>query len=295
MSKFIISILLFISILFIGCSPTSKLTKQTDLAKLAIANGDFETAYNLYTNYINEQQAKNKEVGGEIYNYAAKAALALKKYTDGEKYFKLAKFKGLADADLYYSMIKVYKMIDNLSKEMDATEHFVKNFKQDARHNELKKRLFNIYVESENWEKALAMWPEFTEEEQIDEKLLELYFTVNKKLKNNEEADIIATNLLKKNVTNKDALEWKAEKHFWIAENKYQAEMEAYEKNKTNKQYNLLVNALDVVTADFKKSLVYFEMLYKLYPSKEYAKYMSNIYIRFQDEKKSEYYRKLSL
>jgi tetratricopeptide (TPR) repeat protein len=295
MYKYSIIISLIISILFLGCKSSSTISTQNNMAKQAVINGDFETAYKYYVEFINEQQAKDKEISGDIYNEAAKAALGLKKYSEAENFFQLAKFKTSADADLYASMSKVYKMIDNLSKELDAVEYFVDHFKLDARHHELKMRLFSIYIESENWEKALNLWPSFDETDQMDEKLLQSYFIVHKSLKNTTETDAIASKLLKLNVTNKLALEWMAEKYFWKAENKYQAEMEAYENNKTNSQYNILLKALNVVTSDFKKSLSYYEKLYKMYPSKEYAKYISNIYVRFQDKKKADYYRKLSL
>ena len=67
--------------------------------------------------------------------------------------------------------------------------------------------------------------------------------------------------------------------------------MKAYEKNKTRKQYNVLVKELDLVTADFKKALPYLEKLWKQNPGKEYAGYFANIYARFGDEKKAGYYK----
>jgi len=55
-----------------------------------------------------------------------------------------------------------------------------------------------------------------------------------------------------------------------------------------------MLKALEGITVDFKKALTYYEKLYKSHPSKEYAKQMANIYARFQDKKKSDYYRRLS-
>jgi len=70
--------------------------------------------------------------------------------------------------------------------------------------------------------------------------------------------------------------------------------MKDYDDHKTNKQYNILLNALDIVTADFKKSLSYFKKIYALEPSKENANYLSHIYGRLSDEKKETYYKKLA-
>jgi len=78
------------------------------------------------------------------------------------------------------------------------------------------------------------------------------------------------------------------------AENKYQEELEAYEKNKTGRQYNIMLKGLDEATADFKKSLRLFEKLYLADGKKTYALYISNIYARFGDEKNTVKYRKLA-
>ncbi len=76
-----------------------------------------------------------------------------------------------------------------------------------------------------------------------------------------------------------------------MAEDRYQSSMAAYDKNKTNKQYKILLADLDRVTADFKKSLKYFEPLWEMEDGKKYASYLANIYGRFDDKKKSQYYK----
>ncbi len=294
MSKITLILSLFISLLLVGCSSTATLSKQTDKADTAFATGDFETAFNTYDSFIRDQESKDKEVNGEIYGAAAKAALQLNKFIEAEKYFKMAFYKESGDADLYAQMSEVYKKMDNLSKELDALEFFDTHFSNDARRNTLKKRLFELYVESENWEKAARLWPTFDLDNQAEVHLMELYLLTQKALDKKDSADKLAAAILKKDVTNKIALEWNAEKYFWKAENTYQSALDAYEKNKTNKQYNIMLKTLDRVTLDFKKALKYYQMLYKLYPSKEYAKYIANVYIRFQDKKNADYYLNLS-
>ncbi|MDA3906753.1 MAG: hypothetical protein PF484_11820 [Bacteroidales bacterium] len=294
MSKFTLLAIILVSLFITGCSGTSKISKQNTIASDAAAAGDFETAFNYYNNFIKEQQSKNKEIDGEIYGAAANTALKINKYIVAEKYFKQASYKGYADPDLYANMQSVYKSIDNLSKEIEVLEYFVEHFVTDVRFSVQSKRLFETYIESENWNKAIAMWPSFDARTQTSVQMMDLYLIAQKKLNNDDVVNLIATAILKKDVTNRSALEWMAEKYFWKAEKRYQNELDAYEKNKTNKQYNIMVKALDIVTADFKKSLGYYKKLYKLYPSKEYAKYMGNIYTRFLDKKKSEYYLNLS-
>ena len=70
--------------------------------------------------------------------------------------------------------------------------------------------------------------------------------------------------------------------------------MQAYEKNKTRSQYAKLLKQLELSTADFKKSLKYFESLYSQQNVKRYALYMGNIYARFGDEKNAAKYHRLS-
>ncbi|MBN2237766.1 MAG: hypothetical protein JW729_09410 [Bacteroidales bacterium] len=294
MSKFTIIIVFILAGIVSSCSSVSKISKQAQDADLAFANGDMETAYNLYTSYIQQQESANVDIAGTVFANAGKAAYAINKFQESEKLLKQAYYKNYADADMYANLIRIYKNIDNLSKEIDALSFFAKNYPNDPRFEEFSNRLLATYIESENWEKAVELYNGFDINRKANKQLMEFDFIALQKLKNTVAADKIATNLLKLDVQNKLALEWMAEKFFFNAENRYQKELELYEKNKTNKQYNLMLKALDIVTADFKKSLKYYEMLYKLYPAKEYAKQIANIYTRFQDKQKADYYKKLA-
>jgi hypothetical protein len=75
-----------------------------------------------------------------------------------------------------------------------------------------------------------------------------------------------------------------------MAEDSYQKEMRAYEKNKTTRQYRQLLKALEVINANFKTSRDYFERLYKLNPDPRYATFLGNIYTRFDNKKQANYY-----
>ena len=118
------------------------------------------------------------------------------------------------------------------------------------------------------------------------------YLTVNKNLENEAIADQLANQILKMDKNNTIALEYYAEKYFWKAENLYTTEMNAYKKNRTTKQYNKLLKALDEVWPNFQKSRDYFLRLYKIDPKPEYAKYLGNIYTRYDDKEKAAYYYK---
>jgi hypothetical protein len=66
--------------------------------------------------------------------------------------------------------------------------------------------------------------------------------------------------------------------------------MKAYQKNRTNKQYRQLLNALETINADLQRSRDYFERLYKSNPDPRYAQYLGNIYTRFDNKKRADYY-----
>ncbi|HAG17274.1 MAG TPA: hypothetical protein DCG69_12250 [Bacteroidales bacterium] len=292
MSKTYFALLVILVLFFTACSSSSKISKQTDKAMEAYQLGDFQTAYNLYLADI--EKMESKQINGEKYAMMAKTCFQLKKFSEAESYFKKAAYQNFSDADMYANLISIYQEVDNLSKMLGALEFFTTNYTNDTRFLEMNIQLFEAYIASENWEKAASLWPHLDSTVQEDLRFLVNYFLALKKLKYTEEADLIAVSILKLNAANKDALEWLGEKYFWKAEKNYQNELDAYNKNKTTKQYNSMVKALDLVTADFKKSLTYFEKLYKLFPSKEYAQYMANIYNRFHDKQKTDQYQKLA-
>jgi tetratricopeptide (TPR) repeat protein len=122
---------------------------------------------------------------------------------------------------------------------------------------------------------------------------LEKYFELNKQLGNDEVCDSVSLALLELNPENVNGLEWNAVKIYHQAEQRYQQEMAKYEKNHTRSQYHILLKELDKVTADFRVALGYFEKLWKLNPDarSDYAGFMSNIHLRFNDEQKANYYR----
>jgi len=120
------------------------------------------------------------------------------------------------------------------------------------------------------------------------------YLKVNRKLGNNPKAEAIAKELLKADRSNIEALEFLGEYHFNRADELYVSEMNAYENNKTMQQYKKLTDALKRVNANYKTSRDYFEELYKLKPDKKYARYLGNIYTRFENKQKAAYWYKLA-
>jgi hypothetical protein len=150
-------------------------------------------------------------------------------------------------------------------------------------------RLFEMFAETDRWEEAAEEWTKIYGEKSKHQ--LELYFEVNRGLGNTEICDSLSVVLLDFDQNNPIALEWEALKYYNQAEERYQSEMTAYEQNKTNRQYLKLLDALEIVNADFRRARDIFEELYTQSNEKRFATYLYNIYNRFQDEKKAAYYR----
>jgi hypothetical protein len=142
------------------------------------------------------------------------------------------------------------------------------------------------------FDEAIGAWNKMDANVKNEISNLKTYFKINRDKENTEVCDSLSLVILEKEPANIDALEWNGNKFYRLGENRYQREMEKYNKNKTNKQYKILLTELDLATADFKKALPFFEKLWKIEPGEKYASYFANIYARFGDEAKVNYYKK---
>lgn len=277
---------------FLGaCSTGAFVTNTKQSAEAAYNSGNYENALSLWEEIIDLKEKKGKKAEAKVYCKAGKSALKLGKHEKAIAYLNEARYAKYAEPEMYEALAKVYRNIDNLSKEIMALEDYVNKFPEGKEIIKIRKRLFMTYVISENWDLAFELWSDIDEESKSNVEIIEGYLIVNRELENDEICDDLADRLLKENANNIVALEWNAKKYFYKAENRYQKEMDAYNNHKTRSQYAKLLKALDIVNADFKISLKYFMKLYKIDDKNEYAKYLGNIYARFNDKKKVDYYR----
>jgi len=278
--------LILLSIILTSCANT-KLIEEAD--KTFEEQNYTETLKSL------EQVIKNKENSGKnakgtVYFKAGKSALELEQIDKARRYLESAKKTEYDSPELYASLAKVYKIIDNLSKEIIALENYHNKYPNGENINEITIRLFETYVESENWDLAVDLWPEIKEQAQSEADLLAEWLIVNKNLGNNKTCDKLALQIFELDDENMIALEWYAEKFFQQADNLYVTEMKAYKNNRTTSQYKRLLNALDKVYPTFRKSRDYFLKLYRMNPKSEYAKSLGNIYTRLGNKQKANYY-----
>jgi tetratricopeptide (TPR) repeat protein len=274
-------------ILIIQSCAVNQLTSE---GESAYQKGNYAAALKAWDQVIEEYESKGERAAGEIYYKAGMAARKLEKPKKARNYLQKAEYLEYPSPKLYTTLAEINKNLDNLSKEMEALEGYRNKYPQGDKIQAMTMRLFETYVESENWKEATEIWPEIKNKARSDVDLLTGYLTVNKNLENDSLCDKLAAQILKQDPKNKAALEWYAKKYFWEAEDLYVKEMKAYKNNRTTSQYDRLLKKLDEVYPTFQKSLDYFLKLYETDPKPEYAKYIGNIYKRLQKEDKAEYY-----
>ena len=294
MKYFFLAITLAVLLLLSGCGAGKQLTQQSTTADTYYKAGNYTDALSTYRGIISTYESNNNSEACPVYTKAGESALK----TDDDKlaveYLKKATYTTFADEDTYFYLAKAYQQVDNLSLEIGTLSDYLDKYPQGKKINAVKTRMFYTAVESDNYDKAMNLWSDVQTNSTSDSKLLEAYFQVNNKLGNTDTCDDIADQLLSLDENNIVALTWFGKKYYRKAEDKYRKEMKAYDDHKTNKQYRILLKALDAVTIDFKKSLTYFKKLYTLEPTTENANYLSHIYGRLSDKKKEAYYKKLA-
>ena len=287
--KFSKLILIIFSIIIIqSCA----VTRLADEGQLAYEGENYEAALASWDQIIESAENKGKKTKAPIYFKSGISALKLDQIDKAQKYLESAKGVGYSSPELYVSLTKIYKTIDNLSKEITALEIYREKYPQGNEINDISARLLETYAESENWDLGVTLWSEIEEQAHSDIRMLASYLIINKNLNNTSTSDKLAQQIIKLDANNVTALEYYAEKYFWIAENLYVTEMKAYKNKKTSSQYKRLLKALEKIWPNFKKSRNYFLKLYKIDPKPEYAKYLGNIYTRYDDKKKAAYYYK---
>jgi tetratricopeptide (TPR) repeat protein len=279
--------------LFLGCGAPKNLVSYQEAAEAAWNAGDYSKSTQAWRSYFNQFPAVN-DLDGELYARAAQAAWKAGETDQSVAWFDEARYRDFASAGMYSTLAEIFRKQENISRELSALEFLQKNF--DGEVEDVNARLFTLYSEIDMTDKAVSAWEKMPQAKKDDVEHLHAWFLLNKELENREVCDSLSMFLLDRSPGNVDALEWMARKYYDKAEERYQLQMKKYEENRTRRQYHILLGQLDQVTADFKEALGYFEKLWELNPDDRprYAGYMSNIYVRFHDEDKANYYRQLS-
>lgn len=294
MKKILIFVSLISVIILGGCGTGKQLAENKNNADQFFASGNYGEALSMYKQIISVYEVNNNSEMCPVYTNAGISAINCDNSKLAIDYLKKASYTQFATENTYLNLADAYGDVDNLSLEMMTLQEIEEKFPNSKNLVDIKKRLFDIYVESENYDKALELWGDKNVDDISDINVLENYYILNKGVDNKLKCEETASRMLVVDPENITALNFFGKKYYRKAEDRYQKEMKAYEKKKTNKQYSLLLKALDQVTVDFKKSLKYFKKLYKIDPTSANANYLSHIYKRLGDKKNGAYYKKLA-
>lgn len=286
------ALFIFISLIVIAvsCKGPATVVKQAPQIPAEMP-ADPAKALQVWKDYIDYKLAKQLEVTGEEYFKAAGYAKSAGNVRLASEWFEISITSGYEDPETYSNLADIYREQNNLSKELNNLKSLADKFPDYKNIGDVTERLFEIYLEVDKTQ-AFALWNKMSFEARNKEPNLDAYLQYSIKSDNQARTDSIADALLKINPKHVAALEWNAVKYYEKAENRYQLEMDKYNRNKTHVQYQFLLNALKVVTADFKKSLTYFDPLWEMDPGSKYAAYMANIYVRLNNQEKSDYFKK---
>ena len=273
-----------LSLLSISCGVNKQIKQLGEDANAAFQSKDYANALRTYEQIISMQSDGGKKIEGDIYQKAGLAAWELKETSKTIDYLEKAKQTPVGNDKTLYTLALSYLEVDNLSKEINNLEEYIKRYPNGEDAGEVKGQLFLAYVKSLNWDQASAIWPQIDGKYQSQAKYLEGHMKVCESLKHFDQMNRAALQLLKMDRNNCSALETLAIHYYRMAEDRYQTEMKAYEKNRTNRQYKQLLNALEEINANFRTSRDYFERLYKLNPDPRFANYLGNIYTRFENK-----------
>ena len=288
--------------IFIGCTTSKQTSKiNTDQsaqkfldANTAYSSGDYQKALLTYEEVIEIKKNQNKRVDSTIYQNAGIAAWELKQTDKSIQYLELAKRYPVANEKTYSILAKAFLEKDNLSKEITNLDGYITKYPKGEEIQAARKQLFMAYVRSENWEPAFKIWPTLDSNSQNDSTLLAGYYKVNERLNYKNQLEKIAQQLLKLDNNNIEALEFFGEKHYYLAENSYMKEMKAYQANKNDKQYQQLLTAYKVYFENYRIAKEYFLRLYQIDPKPRYATFLGNIFTRYENKEKADYYYNLA-
>ena len=278
---------LVVVILLQSCA-VKKLTTEGEAAYM---EGNYTSALDALGEVIEKRENAGKKAQAEIYYMAGISAYELGNFQEAREYLEAAEREGYSSPDLFASLASIYQQVDNLSKEITALESYKAKFPGGENIDTITTRLFETYVESENWKLAYDLWTVIEDQAMTDVGLMEGYLKTNKQLENNKISDEMAVKILEMDPENITALQWNANKYFWMAENMYVTEMKAYKNNRTRSQYKKLLKAWDKIWPYFRQSRDYYKKLYYIQPDPMYAEYLETIYKRMDKPDKVAFWR----
>lgn len=253
-------------------------------ADSAFEQGDFQSAYDLYTQYINLANANSANVSDDINAKLAMASAHINKFDEADAILgKL--LKNPANAHLILDYAQLLQAEGQTEKELELWNTY--SF-DDAKINKRKtERLILLNSESENFEAAIKAYENKGDVELSKESGL-AYIKALSASDQNTKALKASSALIKAHPDYVEVKQWKAKYLYERADKRYKYEMAKYNKNKNATTYAYLRRDLKKISTDFRNARDLFEQLHKQNPEeKMYIKYLKNCYLRLEQKSKA--------
>ncbi|MCU4176243.1 tetratricopeptide repeat protein [Carboxylicivirga sp. N1Y90] len=275
---------IILAVTLFACNPLAKLPGIQNGADAAFDLGDFEKAYQLYTEYVNLAEANQAEVSDAVYAKLAKASLETDKFGEAKTLYAKLLDKN-QDDDLLLEYAQGLQKGGKLEDELALWNKYeVKDTKVMQRQLE---RQVALNAELGNNAEVVSLY----EAAKDDELTKETTFAYVKALAEEDQstkAKKVSKDLIKANPDYKEALEWGGKYFYELADKRYKYEMAKYNKKKNATTYAYLRRDLKKVSADFRTARGYFEKLREMEPeNKSYIKYLKNCYLRLEQKDKA--------
>jgi tetratricopeptide (TPR) repeat protein len=227
-------------IVFVGCSAPKVIVSYHEIAENAATQGNYAEAVEAWKQYFSQKPVDETEA--YLFAKAAQTAFMAGNNELAVGWFDQARYKDFADAEMYATLAKIFRSQGNLSKELSSLEYYSSNFGDS--NDTINSRLFDVYYEIDMYDKAYGMWEILPNAFKNEISKQKAFFKMNAKIENIAVCDSLSLLILEKEPENIESLEWNAKKYYWLAENHYREQMALYEKNKTNRQYLVLLEEL---------------------------------------------------
>lgn len=268
----------------VACNPLAKLPGLQNGADAAFDLGDFEKAYQLYTEYVSLANANQGEVTDAIYAKLAMASIQTDRLDEAKSLYT-----NLLDKNQDDNLLLEYAQALQQSNKPDDelalwNKYEAKDIKVVQRQLE---RQVVLNTSLGNNEDAVAIYEAKKEVEKSKETTL-TYVKALVEIDHITKAKKVSKALIKANPDYKEALEWGGKFYYDRADKRYKYEMAKYNKKKNATTYAYLRRDLKKVSVDFRTARGYFEQLRKMEPeNKSYIKYLKNCYLRLEQKDKA--------
>lgn len=267
-----------------ACNPLAKLPGIQTGADAAFDLGDFEKAYQLYTEYVNLAESNQAEVADAVYAKLAMASLKTDKLEEAKTLYTKLLDKN-QDDNLLLEYAQGLQQEGKAKDELDLWNKYQAKDANIIKHQV--ERQVALNSDLGNNEDAVAIY-EAKKDVGLSKETTFTYLKSLAELDQTTKAKKVSKDLIKANPDYKEALEWAGKYYYELADKRYKYEMAKYNKKKNATTYAYLRRDLKKVSSDFRTSRGYFEQLRKIDPeNKSYIKYLKNCYLRLEQKDKA--------